>query len=71
MVLKATQEQYNELNGFTYGVSILEFIKDKNNQWVIGEEVINNDDFLSIKDKLLNLTVIEFIPPIIMSENPI
>lgn len=62
MVLKATQEQFNELNGYANNQSILIFIKDKNFNFIVGEQVLNDVDFREIKDKLLQLEVIEYSP---------
>lgn len=64
-VLKANQSQYDELNGYTYGVSELIFVRDGANNWIVGKEVIHNGNFLDIRDKLLKLEEIEYIEPII------
>lgn len=62
IVLKATQAQYEALNGHTYKVSRLEFVKDANNNWIVGKEVLNNGNFADIKPQLLELEEIEFNP---------
>jgi hypothetical protein len=62
IVLKATQAQYEALNGHTYKVSKLEFVKDANNNWIVGKEVIHNGNFLDIRSQLLELEEIEYIP---------
>lgn len=62
LVLKATQAQYEALNGFTYGVSRLEFAKDGANNWIVGKEVVHNGNFLDIRAQLLELEEIEYIP---------
>ena len=62
MVLKATQTQYNTLNGYTYKRSKLEFQKDFNNNWIVGIEVLNEIDFLEIRVELNKLVKINFKP---------
>jgi hypothetical protein len=65
MVLKATVTQYNKLNGYTKGVSKLEFNKDGNNNWIIGKYILDEPDFEEIKPELLKLKQIEYVEPII------
>jgi hypothetical protein len=65
IVLKANQAQYEALNRFQEGVSIIEFAKDGDNNWVIGKEVLHNGNFLAIRNQLLELEEIEYIQPII------
>jgi hypothetical protein len=61
-VLKATQTQYNSLNGFQKGVSRLEFFKDKNDNWVVGLQVLEDLDFAAIYSDLERLEQIEYAP---------
>lgn len=63
-VLKATATQYKQLNGYTNGVSTLEFIQDNNNNWIVGTKVIENGNFLEIRKELLDLEEISFNPKI-------
>lgn len=65
LVLKANQTQYNKLNGYEIGVSKLEFVKDGNDNWIVGLDVIHNGNFLGIRNELLELEEIEYIQPII------
>jgi len=65
IVLKATQSQYEALNGYTYKVNTLQFAKDGNNNWIVGKEVIHNGNFLEIRTQLLELEEIEYIQPTI------
>ena len=51
-VLKATEQQYNELNGYTNGNSKLEFVKDANDNWIVGLSVITDEAFLAIRPQL-------------------
>lgn len=64
-VLKATQAQYDQLNGYEIGVSKLEFVKDGADNWIVGLEVIDNGNFLDIRNELLELEQIEYIEPLI------
>jgi hypothetical protein len=62
-VLKANQTQYEALNGYTYEVSELIFVKDGANNWIVGKEVIHNGNFIDIREQLLELEEIEYIEP--------
>lgn len=65
IVLKATLAQYKTLNGFQNGLSILQFAKDGNDNWIVGIEVLTDPDFEPIRTKLNELKQIEYIEPII------
>ena len=65
LVLKANQTQYSKLNGYEIGVSKLEFVKDGEDNWIVGLEVIDNGNFLDIRNDLLKLQQIEYIQPIV------
>ena len=60
-VLKATKTQYNSLNGYENGLSRLEFAKDGNDNWIVGLEVLSDNNFAEIKEQLLKLTQIEYV----------
>ena len=62
-VLKATKTQYNALNGFQNGLSMLQFAKDGNDNWIVGLEVLNDNNFAEIRTQLNELTQIEYIEP--------
>jgi hypothetical protein len=62
-VLKATKTQYNSLNGYENGLSKLEFAKDGNDNWIVGMEVLEDENFAEIRPQLNELTQIEFIEP--------
>jgi hypothetical protein len=59
-VLKATEAQYQELNGYTKNQSQLLFIQDNFDNWIVGKEVLNDVNFLEIKPQLLELSEIDF-----------
>lgn len=60
-VLKATEEQKQQLEG-VYEGTLLQFILDNDNNWIISEDSINYSKFSSIKDKLSELEVIDYNP---------
>ena len=51
-VLKATAEQYNELNNYQNGNSVLQFVKDAAGNWIVGLSVITDQAFLAIRPQL-------------------
>jgi len=63
-VLKATQQQYNELNGYRNGNSVLQFTKDANDNWIVGKSVLTDQAFEAIKPQLEQLEEIEHNPRI-------
>lgn len=66
-VISATIKQKNELVGTYLNGSVLEFILDSNNKYVCNIAVIEDEDFIEIKDKLIALPQIDFKP--IIEEN--
>lgn len=65
MIAILTLEQKNQLLGLTYdGVSFFNPIQDRNNNWVISQEEINQSSLQWLKE----LPLIEYIGPVI--ENP-
>lgn len=62
IVLKATQEQYNALNGYKNGNSILNFAKDGNGNWIVGLSVLTDPAFLEIRNQLSALEKIDYVP---------
>ena len=61
-VLKATQEQYDLINGFQNGVHKIEFVKDANDNWIVDVAVKENPAFLGISDILNSLEEIDYSP---------
>ena len=61
-VLKATEAQYEALNGYTKNQSQLLFIQDKLDHWIVGTEVFNDVNFLEIHNQLSQLIEIDFVP---------
>jgi hypothetical protein len=61
-VLKANEAQYKELNGFENLPFILGFVKDANDNWITGENVLYCEAYKEILDKLKELEVIDYNP---------
>jgi hypothetical protein len=62
LVLKANEEQYNALNRYENNGNVLEFSKDKNNNWVVGINVLTAECFYEIWQELSELETIEYVP---------
>jgi hypothetical protein len=60
-VLKATDEQKQQLEGFYANGAYLQFIKDAFDNNVVNEAVLYDDNFLSIREILYSLPIIEFV----------
>lgn len=67
-VLKATQEQYDALNGYTSGVHKLAFAQDNSGNWVIGRRCMGEVAFSGIFHELEELELITFSPKITEGE---
>ena len=61
-VISATLKKKKELEGTYKNGSILEFILDANGKYVCNIEVIEDLDFIDIKDKLIALPQIDYKP---------
>ena len=64
IVLKANSEQYKSLNGYQWEQSILQFVLDGNGDWIVGEEVLKDENFSQIHSQLEQLERVEYVPPI-------
>ena len=62
IVLKATQAQYDALDGYRNGDNLLKFAKDGDNNWIVGTAVLNDPAFAAIHDDLNELERIEYTP---------
>jgi hypothetical protein len=62
IVLLATQDIFDRLNGYKNGNSLLEFVSDANDNWVVGEEVLNDVAFAEIHEDLSTLDKIDYVP---------
>ena len=61
-VLSPTQEQYNQLNGYKNNSSELIFVKDYSDRYIVGLEVLEDENFTEIIDQLNQLKIIEYTP---------
>jgi hypothetical protein len=61
-VITATLKQKEELEGTYKNGSILEFILDANGKYVCNISVIEDEDFIEIKEKLIALPQIDYKP---------
>lgn len=62
IVLHANNEQYNKLNGYKNEFVALEFAKDGLERWIIGIQVLEDQNLKEIHDQLKELEQVEFIP---------
>jgi hypothetical protein len=62
IVLHPNLEQYNALNGYKNNTSELLFVKDGNDKWIVGLEVLNDENFIAIYTQLNELERIEYTP---------
>lgn len=62
IVLLATQEQYNNLNGYVNGPNELLFVKDGLDRWIVGTEVLGDPAFSEIHVQLEELERVKYIP---------
>jgi hypothetical protein len=60
-VLKATDEQKQQLEGFYINGAYLQFVKDSLNNNIVTDAVLYDDNFLSIRDILNSLPIIEYV----------
>ena len=65
-VLKATETQYNELNGYTNGLYSLIFIKDADENWITSERLLTDINFQEIWNSLSELEIINYKPKVII-----
>ena len=61
-VLTPTLEQFNKLNEYKTNSSQLLFVKDNNNKWIVGIEVLNDPKYAEIHNELNQLERIEYTP---------
>ncbi len=62
IVLKATQAQYEALDGYRNGDNLLKFAKDANDNWIVGLEVLSDSAFEATHNQLNELERIEYVP---------
>lgn len=62
IVLHANNEQYQNLNGYKNDFVAIEFVKDGLDRWIIGTQVLEDENLKEIHDQLKELEVIDFNP---------
>ena len=62
IVLKATQTQYEALDGYRNGDNLLKFVKDGNGDWIVGTAVLDDSAFAAIHEQLNALERITYVP---------
>jgi len=62
IVLKATQTQFDALDGYKNGDNLLKFAKDGNDNWIVGLQVLDDSAFEPIHDQLNELERIDYVP---------
>jgi len=62
IVLHPNTEQYNALHGYRNGNSILKFVKDGSDRYIVGINVLNDPNFSPIHDQFNELERIEYTP---------
>lgn len=62
LVLHPNTEQYNSLNGYENNSSELLFVKDGSDRFIVGLEVLNDENFTAIYSQLNELEQIEYTP---------
>jgi hypothetical protein len=62
IVLHPNTEEYNALDGYQNGNSLLKFVKDGSDRWIVGLQVLNDPHFAEIHDQLNELEYIEYTP---------
>ena len=60
IVLHPNTTQYNALNGYKFKSSELLFVKDGSDRWIVGLEVLNDDNFDEIHEQLNKLKRINY-----------
>ena len=62
IVLHPNTGQYNALDGYQNGSSILKFVKDGSDRWIVGLQVLTDPKFEAIRNQLNQLERIDYTP---------
>jgi hypothetical protein len=62
IVLHPNTEQFNALNGYKNKTSELLFVIDGSGKYIVGVEVLSDENFAEIHDQLEQLERIEYTP---------
>ena len=61
-VLTPNKDQYIQLNGYKNNSSELIFVKDYSDRFIVGLEVLDDENFSAILNELNKLEIIEYTP---------
>jgi hypothetical protein len=61
-VIKANIQQYEALQGFSNGNHVIDFSLDADDNYIIGKQVLTDDNFIEIRESLKELKVINYNP---------
>jgi len=64
IVLHPNNEQFNSLNGYQNNTSELLFVLDGSDRYIVGLEVLDDENFTEIHNQLEELERIEYTPTI-------
>lgn len=62
IVLHPNKEQYNTLNGYKHNSSELLFVLDGSGRYIVGLQVLDDNNFAEIHNQLEQLERIEYTP---------
>jgi hypothetical protein len=62
IVLHPNTEQFNALNGYKHNTSELLFVIDGSGKYIVGVEVLSDENFAEIQNQLNQLERIEYTP---------
>lgn len=62
IVLHPNEDQYNALNGYKKNASELLFVLDGSTRFIVGLEVLDDPNFIEIREQLLELEQITYTP---------
>lgn len=62
IVLHPNEDQYNALNGYKNNASELLFVQDGSGKFIVGIEVLNDTNFIKIREQLLEFEQITYTP---------
>lgn len=64
IVLHPNTEQFNALNGYKHNASELLFVIDGSGRYIVGLEVLSDENFAEIQEQLEQLERIQYTPTI-------
>ena len=63
IVLKApTTYRKEKIEGLTIGSNLIRFVKDANNNWIVGKDILTDPNFTHLQSEFVSLEEIEYNP---------